>query len=169
VTVAARSGPLRGVRAADVWDLARTLWGEARGSTQADRIAVAWVARNRLSRPGWWSRHPGDDVPDDTIQAVVREPMQFSCWNAADPNRVGIDALALPAAAGDPVDGLYRALAAPAFRACLAAAIAVLDGAEPDPTEGSCHYHTPGVAPPWSRGRRPVAAIGGHLFFNDIP
>ncbi len=158
MTVAARSGPLRGVRGADVWDLARTLWGEARGSTQADRIAVAWVVRNRLARPGWWTRHPDDAIPDDTIQAVVREPAQFSCWNPGDPNRAGIDALALPAALGDPV-----------LRACLAAAIAVLDGAEPDPTEGSCHYHTPGVAPPWSRGRAPVCRIGGHLFFNDVP
>jgi N-acetylmuramoyl-L-alanine amidase len=149
---------VRGVRAADVWDLARTIFGEARGSTHADRIAVAWVVRNRLARPGWWTRHPDDGIPDDTIQAVCREPKQFSCWNATDINRAAIDRLALPAALADP-----------AVRACLLAAIAVLDGHEPDPTEGSCHYHTAAVAPPWSRGRRPVAAIGGHLFFNDIP
>ena len=148
---------LRGVRPADVFDLARTIYGEARGSTQADRIAVAWVVRNRLARPGWWSRHP-DDIPDDTVQAVCREPQQFSCWNPTDPNRRVLDRLALP-----------DALADPAFRLCLLAAIAVLDGLEPDPTEGSCHSHTAGVAPAWSRGRRPVAAIGGHLFFNDIP
>ncbi|MCA6303684.1 MAG: cell wall hydrolase [Phenylobacterium sp.] len=160
MTGALRTGPLRGVRAADVWDLARTIWGEARGSTQADRIAVAWVARNRLARPGWWSRHPDDGIPDDTIQAVVREPMQFSCWNATDPNRRLLDALALP-----------DALADRAFRGCLAAAIAVLDGVEPDPTEGSCHYHTAAMGWPrtWGPPRRPVAAIGAHLFYNDVP
>ncbi|CAB4142820.1 SleB Cell wall hydrolyses involved in spore germination [uncultured Caudovirales phage] len=149
---------VRGVRAADVWDLARTIYGEARGSTHADRVGVAWVVRNRLARPGWWTRHPDDGIPDDTIQATCREPMQFSCWNATDPNRKLLDALTLPGALGDP-----------AARACLVAAIAVLDGTESDPTSGSCHYHTPGVAPAWSRGRRPVAHIGGHLFFNDIP
>jgi spore germination cell wall hydrolase CwlJ-like protein len=160
---------VRGVRAADVWDLARTIYGEARGSTHADRVGVAWVVRNRLARPGWWTRHPDDGIPDDTIQATCREPMQFSCWNLGDPNRRVLDALEMPAVAGDPVDGLHRALADPAFRGCLAAAVAVLDGSEPDPTEGSRHYHTPGVAPPWSRGRQPVCRIGGHLFFNDIP
>jgi N-acetylmuramoyl-L-alanine amidase len=160
---------LRGVRSADVWDLARTIYGEARGSTQGDRVAVGWVVRNRLARPGWWSRQRDDDIPDDTIQAVCREPMQFSCWNPTDPNRKILDTIPLPVAPGDPVDGLHRALADRAFRACLLSAIAVLDGTETDPTSGSCHYHTTGVAPPWSRGRRPVAHIGSHLFFNDIP
>jgi hypothetical protein len=48
-----------GVRAADVWGLARTLYREARGSTQADRIAVAWVVRNRPRRTeGYRSRVP---------------------------------------------------------------------------------------------------------------
>lgn len=69
---------LRGVRLADVFDLVRTMYGEARGSTRADRIAVALMVRNRFSRPGWWSRHPDGGILDDTIQAVCRDPHQFS-------------------------------------------------------------------------------------------
>ncbi|MBI5162457.1 MAG: cell wall hydrolase [Magnetospirillum sp.] len=129
--------------------LARTLWGEARGEPVAGREAVAWVIRNRVRlaaerRVLWWGT---------TIAEVCRRPWQFSCWNETDPNRAKIEALS---------DNDR------AFRVCLAVARRVLAGEVPDPTFGATHYHVKGLAPPWSKGKTPSAAIGNHLFFNDV-
>jgi len=60
--------------------LARTLWGEARGTGLLDMLGVAAVIRERVLRPGWWSR------PNDDWWSVCRNPYQFSCWNQGDPN-----------------------------------------------------------------------------------
>src|SRR5690606_17855731 len=61
--------------------LARTLWGEARGTGLLDMFGVAAVIRERYLRPGWWSK------PSDDWWSVCRNPYQFSCWNQGDPNR----------------------------------------------------------------------------------
>lgn len=61
--------------------VARTLWGEARGTGLLDMLGVAAVIRERVLRPGWWSR------PNDDWISVCRSPWQFSCWNSNDPNR----------------------------------------------------------------------------------
>ena len=64
--------------------LARTVWGEARGEGQAGMVAVANVVMNRvnfaraqLGGNYWWG---------NTIMRVCQKPLQFSCWNQADPN-----------------------------------------------------------------------------------
>jgi len=61
--------------------LARTLWGEARGTGLLDMIGIAAVIRERYLRPGWWSK------PNDDWWSVCKSPYQFSCWNQNDPNR----------------------------------------------------------------------------------
>lgn len=61
--------------------LSRTLLGEARGEGLLDMLGVAAVIRERVMRPGWWSR------PSDNWQSVCRVYHQFSCWNKGDPNR----------------------------------------------------------------------------------
>ncbi|WP_422366424.1 cell wall hydrolase [Pelagibius sp.] len=121
--------------------LARTIYGEARGEAWEGKIAVGHVIRNRAEKRG------------TSPAREAQRPWQFSCWNENDPNRAKLLAVTKVSAA---------------FRDCWAAAEAVLTGAEPDPTGGARHYHTPAVSPFWSRGKEPCAVIGGHLFFNDI-
>jgi N-acetylmuramoyl-L-alanine amidase len=132
------------VDAAAVDLLARTLWGEARGEGAAGMAAVAAVVLNRLKRPARFGAG---------IEAVCRAPKQFSCWNQGDPNRER----ALTVTEADR-----------AFAAARRIARRALAGALDDPTRGACHYHAAGCFPRWARGRAPCAAIGRHLFYNDV-
>ncbi len=61
----------------EVFLLALVIWREARGETLAAKLAVAWVVRNRVQRPGWWGKDWG---------SVVLKPFQFSSFNHNDPN-----------------------------------------------------------------------------------
>lgn len=130
----------------DIW--ARTLYGEARGEPVEGMIAVAWVIRNRAERPGWWGR----DVTEVCTHAS-KGVHQFSCWNAKDSNSRKLRAVTI---------------ADRAFRACLQVVDNVAAGLAPGPTNGSTHYHTAAVRPAWSRGLKPAAKIGNHLFFNNV-
>lgn len=124
--------------------LTRTVFGEARGEPTLGQIAVAWVIVNRARNPRWWGRG---------IRGVCLQPWQFSSWNAGDPNRQLITALAKD-------DPRYLAL-----RSLM---VEVLAGWHPDPTRGADHYCTRAVAPKtkWARGKTPVAEIGNHLFYR---
>src|SRR5690606_14120550 len=55
--------------------VARTLYGEARGTGLMDRLGVLAVIRERVLRPGWWGRD---------WQSVVQAPWQFTCWSQHD-------------------------------------------------------------------------------------
>ena len=78
--------------------------------------------------------------------AVVRQRLQFSCLNRTTP-----DAL------------VKRARGHARWREA-----GGIVGAVPQTnhTRGADHYHTRGVSPKWSRGVKPVAVVGGHLFFK---
>ncbi len=134
--------PARRGSAADI--LARTLWGEARGEPVRGIEAVAAVVMNRVKRGGWWG---------DTVETVCRKPWQFSCWNAADPNRAKLERV-------DEGDRM--------FRICLRIARRAIAGSVEDRTGGATHYHVRGLMPAWARGRDPSAEIGNHLFYNDV-
>jgi len=137
---------------ADRDNLARTIWGEARGELYGGQVAIANVVMNRFKRPGWWSRERGDGIPDDTIQAVCRDPWQFSCWNKGDPN--------LPH---------MLALTDEELKPYLFIADAYVNkGAALDLTFGSTHYHNSTVSPDWAEGKTPVVQIGRHFFYNQI-
>jgi spore germination cell wall hydrolase CwlJ-like protein len=129
--------------------LARTLWGEARGESVAGIEAVASVVLNRVARARargghWWGRD---------VDGVCRAPRQFSCWNPEDPNRAKLEAVT----AADPV-----------FATCLRVARRAVAGVLADRTLGATHYHAEGTHPRWAKGRVPSAAIGRHLFYNDV-
>lgn len=134
---------------------ARTVAGEARGSTFQDRVAVANVIFNRAALPSWWG---------DTVESVCLKPFQFSCWNKGDPNSQIIAEL-------EEDDPVY--LDALGIVALVAAARCGRKGTpyQDDPTAGSTHYATLGLmdkAPPnWANGLQPVVRIGAHAFFND--
>ncbi len=144
---------------ADLDDAARTVWAEARGEGDLGMVAVACVLVNRWRKPCWWSRDKGDDIPDDTLQAVCRDPWQFSCWNLNDPNREKLLALS----AADPM-----------FRRAMVVVLQAIDiaGTDKDPSRGATHYHTTAMGFPTSWGDRSKyeerAVIFHHRFYVEV-
>lgn len=133
--------------------MVKTLFGEARGETYAGKIAVAWVIRNRFE-----TRHRRCN----SIAAVCMSPMQFSCWNKADPNREVLIDLDIVNYSGSERASLDE---------CIEACLNVLnDRNMQDPTKGSRHYCTRAVqsTTSWAKDKTPVAWIGNHVFFNDV-
>lgn len=122
--------------------MARTIWGEARGEPLEGKLAVAWVIKNRADHPGWWGHG---------LAGVCRQPWQFSCWNADDPNRAKL----IGVTARDEM-----------FRESLMVAAGVLSGNLPDPTGGANHYHARGIAPNWAAGEMPTVRLRHHLFYK---
>src|SRR5690606_24089205 len=55
--------------------VAMTLYGEARGQSLLDRLAVGAVIRERVLRPGWWGKD---------WQGVCTAPWQFTAWHSHD-------------------------------------------------------------------------------------
>jgi spore germination cell wall hydrolase CwlJ-like protein len=131
--------------------LARTLWGEARGESQAGMEAVAWTIRNRVfdgKAKSWWG---------EGYAGVCQKPWQFSCWNANDPNSPYLKG-AKPIPAGE-------------YKKALAAATAVVNGAVPDPTNGATHYYATTIPKPpkWVIGATQTFKLGQHVFFKNVP
>jgi hypothetical protein len=131
---------------ADVLALARTIFGEARGESNAGREAVAHVVINRVNSHKF----------RDTIEGVCLQPSQFSCFNVGDPNRPKILALELDSTN-------------PTFKDCIAVAHRVIDGAVADNTGGATHYYARTIAAPsWTIGATLTAEIGVHRFFKNV-
>ena len=59
----------------DVAEVAKMLWGEARGCTQDNQIKCAWVVCNRVD----------DERFPDTIQGVLEQPSQFHGYDPTFP------------------------------------------------------------------------------------
>ena len=59
----------------DVTEVAKMLWGEARGCTRDNQIKCAWVVVNRVD----------DDRFPDTIQGVLSQPHQFHGYSESFP------------------------------------------------------------------------------------
>jgi N-acetylmuramoyl-L-alanine amidase len=117
-----------------------TIWQEARGESQAGKVAVAEVIRNRTEKLY---------TSDGTVAGTVLRKLQFSGWNTNDPNRT-------PSALLDDAD--------PMVVACREAWITALAGS--DTTLGSVLYcNLAIVRPPWLAGCRETAVIGHHTFF----
>lgn len=131
---------------ADLYCMARTIYGEARGEDLDGKIAVAHVILNRFRSGKWFA---GLSLAETCLQ-----PRQFSCWNDGDPNRAPV----MEADIGDR-----------AFAESLYAALGAMTGHFADPTARSCHYHADSARPGWARGRLPAVTIGRHVFYNDIP
>lgn len=141
---------------------ALTVYGEARGCTQAGRTAIAHTIINRAKKHSWWGKIDGM-YPDHSIAAVCLKPWQYSCWNANDPNSALLENL----------QAEYRkAIQDKHCRASLKALIDALDGWEPDATDGATHYLTKRLhetsPPAWARGDNWME-IGAHRFFRDVP
>lgn len=137
--------------------LARTLWGEARGEGVAGMVAVGWVIKNRAEIAANWMRvrsRPHPLFGNGTIAIACTKAMQFSCWNASDPNRAKL---------------LAVTNADPGFAAAAALAGDVAAGRTPDPTAsigGATHYHEASIRPYWSVDAGPGLSIGRHVFYR---
>ena len=59
----------------DVAEVAKMLWGEARGCTRDNQIKCAWVVVNRVD----------DERFPDTIQGVLEQPSQFHGYDPSYP------------------------------------------------------------------------------------
>lgn len=138
-----------------------TLYGEARGSSLALRVAIASVIGNRAraKRSAWGL------TPD----AVCLKPGQFSCWSAAggEVNHRVVMAAARALAAGE----LVRSAV---LRGCLEIGETVIDGECGDAVSGATHYYSPAAmvprhrVPTWAVGLEPVAVIDGTKFFAGV-
>ncbi len=133
--------------------VARTIWGEARGSGLEGMAAVANVIGNRVNadigrdnKPDWWG---------EGYIAVCLKPWQFSCWNENDPNYAKLMAVELPD---------------PQFSDAIVFAWAQTNGRLRDRTKGSDSYYAAGMKnpPAWARGKVYQVEIGGHLFYKTI-
>lgn len=122
----------------------RTLWGEARGEPEEGQRAVAHVLLNRM-KDGRWGK---------SLATVCLSRLQFSCWNASDPNRE------LMAALQD--EGAELAKLKPVLEAARK---------EPnDPTNGATHYFAISMIQPpkWAIGATFCGQIGRHKFYRDV-
>lgn len=132
----------------EAWAVA-TIWAEARGEPQPGKVGVAEVIRNRAAR------HYSSD---GTIAGTVLHPLQFSCWNTHDGNRL----LAATIDSDDPVVVLCREAWAEAE-------------AGSDFTLGALLYYNPQAPeilrkgpPPWVRQCRETARLGRHRFLVPL-
>ncbi len=136
-----------------------TIWGEARGCSQAGREAVASAILNRCLARQWYGRGVAGHI-DHSIGAVCLKAMQFSCWNAGDPN-----AKLLTNMRKD-----YKiAIRSKDFRSCVKALIDTLDGYTRDRTNGATHYYAPKSVPEpnWAKGKTFVS-VDDHRFYSGI-
>jgi len=128
--------------------LARTIWGEARGETEAGKIAVGSVIRNRKNAgilSGWPSTYAG----------VCKQSNQFDCWNANDPNYEKV---------------LSVTSADAAFMDCQNIAAGIIGGSIGDNTGGATFYHDTSITEPpsWiSEGLVRVAQIDHLIFYRS--
>jgi N-acetylmuramoyl-L-alanine amidase len=124
--------------------MARTVYGEARGEQSLRSLtAVAHVIINRAQDENKrWPTH---------IVGVVKQKLQFSCWNSNDPNAQAIKTVTLKDAE---------------FRRCYRAVLNAVRNK--DAVRGANHYHTVNVSPEWAKGKNMVrvARIGNHVFYR---
>lgn len=128
--------------------LARTIYGEAEVGDIADAEAIASVVLNRVRHRQW---------PNE-IDAVCRQPWQFSCWNPGNPRLHVLEDVGL--------DDWW-------FTICWHIAKKAVAGELEDNTDGATHYYATYIAPPrWAEGKTPCFETPygkyNHLFFNDI-
>lgn len=120
-----------------VYTLALCVWREARGESALGQLLVAQVVENRVVDPRW----------PDTYDSVILQRLQFSAFNANDPN-----------------SRTFPKEDDPAWPTCVAVAEAVI--AAPKPFTTANHYHTTGVSPAWKDDTKIVNREGAHVFYR---
>jgi len=117
--------------------LALAVYREARGESLVGKLLVAQVIRNRVEDPRW----------PNTYTGVITQRLQFSAFNAGDPNVT-----------------VFPAEADPVWAQCVAAADVVLQS--PQKLTLANHYHVRGLSPAWRDDSKIVATAGAHVFYR---
>jgi len=130
---------LGAVIAPDDWG-ALTLVGEAAREIVAGRVAIGEVVRTRMATRFF---------SDGTVPGTVLFPLQFSCWNSNNKNRVAF---------------CKTLREEPVFAACFDA---WMTSASSDLVPGANSYYNPNlVTPAWAASATLVAQIGNHNFMK---
>lgn len=116
-----------------------TIWGEARGEEYKGQIAIGEVIRNRMAARFF---------SDGTVAGTVARPLQFSCWNSSDPNRLKM----LQVDRMDPI-----------FKGC---AQAWVESGQSDFSGSALMYHNKGMVPQWASDFQMSCQIGNHIFYR---
>lgn len=139
------------LRMEDVKNLAKTIWGEARGESREGQEAVASSIMNRVGAGKWFS---------GSVTTVVTRPWQYSAWNENDPNSAKMDAV-----------GEQRN-PPPSFLQAIEIAALAMRGVLPDRTHGATHYHSKYMKefPAWAKDPAAIktAVIGTHIFYKNV-
>ena len=133
--------------------LARMIFGEARGCSEIERIAVGYTALNRVNDGKKWN--------GETIREVILKPKQYSCFNESDPNRAKLM---------NPMSYEPKV-----FEDCLDIARNILNGECSDPAKGATHYFNPRYAnPSWANRMNHIGYLdlgedkkSEHKFFKE--
>lgn len=120
-----------------------TIFLEASAEPPEGRRAVAWVIMNRL-----YSRRYGPSVT-----SVCLWPEQFSCWNAADPDR----------------QRLGKTSDTDSILLDSVAALQEVQAGGTDPTEGATLYYSSSMKTPpeWAANAIFTVQIGSQLFYRE--
>lgn len=135
--------------------LGLTIIGEARGEPIQGQVAVGCVCRNRLHVMAYKYKNYKD---------VCLEPMQFSCWNTNDPNRIMLEEIANKMLVGQLIND-------PWLKQCLLVAQGVVDWIIVDNTKGALNYMTlkqfnSDKKPSWAKNIKNASTIGNQIFFT---
>lgn len=135
--------------------LPMALWGEARGEGPLGMLGVAHVIVNRAYGPKASLPEAMKADSGHALKVKILQPLQFSCFNKDDPNRVKL----LEPHKHEP-QGWWQALAVSTL---------VLNGLTCDPTHGAVNYLTTELllsdqAPKWAKGMVITARHGNHTF-----
>ena len=134
--------------------LAVMVYGEARGESEAGKVAVAYTALNRAAKK--------------TVCKVVLAPKQYSIFNNNPALRAAALSLHVEPAQKNSIDK-------ESWEKSLLVASNVLRRLVPDPTNGSTHYLAPKVMaskgyvyPKWSKEYKLVAVVDNHKFYKPL-
>lgn len=136
-----------------------TAYLEARNQPVLGIVGVIWTIANRASlghRGSTW------------IEAALW-PMQYSCWNANDPNAaIGIE-IATAWIQGTPVPAFFDGIV---LETAVWLSTLIQNGTVKDPTGEATHYYNPHVVvppPAWTAApARQTVVLGSHAFYTHV-
>ncbi len=128
----------------DMTCLAMNVYHEARGEPLEGQFGVAEVTMNRVAD----NRYP------DSICEVVHQKR----WDSLRKRYVSAFSWTEFDAVDEPEGE--------AWERAVFVARTTIDGERSQSLDGAVHYHAAHIRPSWSRGKRPVARIGRHLFYR---
>lgn len=134
--------------ATQIYIWAITGWMESRSEPLDGRRGVMHAIWNRLHSGKWYG---GQNVIE-----VCWRPLQFSCWNSSDHNRMF--AAALPET--DPTLAMFTQIAD-----------AIIAGTDLSPVADATHYVNPKAVtrPDWATPDRRICVIADHEFYGNVP